>query len=168
MFIQAPTTRMMARARPSQAQIVRSMTSAATLPPGLSMKRMNTKSSVRMASAAVIIDDVTPTSRLMFAMRSACHTIRARSSSPARKPIPCHMLSPPKPSTSNQLKNETIKRTMAAPSTIFAPVVSSLNLSIFRRFLSEGWRILSHSSAGCGTDTNLAARLLSPQAVSPA
>jgi hypothetical protein len=47
-------------------------------------------------------------------------------------------------------------------------VVSSLNLSIFRRFLSEGWRILSHSSAECGTDTNLAARLLSPQAVYPA
>ena len=47
--------------------------------------------------------------------------------------------SPSSPLTSNQSNNETMRNATAAPRTSLAPVVSSLNLSIFRRFLSLGW-----------------------------
>ena len=145
MFIQAPTTTMIANARPSHAQKVRPTRS----PPGLSIQRMNVKINISTARAAVIMAGVTPISNSRLARRSACHTMSAIASRPAIQPIPFHMLTPrsaptasassaPGPSYSNQLKNETIRNSTVAPNTSLAPVVRSLNLSIFRRFLSVG------------------------------
>jgi len=68
-----------ANARPSQAQNVLPTKS----PPGLSIQRMNANTSNSTARAAVIIDGVTPISRLMFASRTACQTSSAMATRPA-------------------------------------------------------------------------------------
>ena len=99
---------------------------------------MNVKISSSSASAAVTIAGVTPISTSMLASRTACQTIRAIASRPASQPMPSHMLTPASPigprSTSCQLKNETMRKAIAAPRTIFAPCESSLSLSILRTF----------------------------------
>ena len=90
MFIQAPTTMTIANARPSHDQKVRPTKS----PPGLSSHRISAKISTSSASAAVIIEGVTPISSSMFASRIACQTRRPIASRPAIQPTPCHIVMP--------------------------------------------------------------------------
>ena len=95
----------------------------------------------RTASAAVIIEGVTPTSRLMLASRIACQTMITMASRPHTMPTPSQPLAPtdtiPLTSTSCQRKNSTIRNAIAAPRTTFAPCDSSESLSILRLFLSS-------------------------------
>ena len=90
MFIHAPTTVTIANASPSHDQNVLPTKS----PPGLSIQRMNANTSNSTARAAVIIDGVTPISRLMFASRTACQTSSAMATRPATTPTPCHIVTP--------------------------------------------------------------------------
>ena len=74
---------------PIQAQIVRSIASPAIPLPGVAMKRITVKISIRIASTAVIIAGVTPTSRLMFASRIDCQTINRDRQQPGEPADAC-------------------------------------------------------------------------------